>query len=269
MTYSVLMSVYYKETADDLRLSVESMMRQTVPPDDFVLYCDGPLSEELLKEIDFLKNRYPLINVVPCDENKGLGAALGEGLKYCRCELIARMDSDDISKPDRMELTLRAMEENNADIVSGSVSEFDGSIGNITGTRALPETDKQIKKYVRHRNPFNHPCVTFRKKYAMLAGSYQSCPYFEDYWLWARMLQNGCRGYNLQQSILYMRGGAGMYKRRGGITYTKAALSFRRRMRRMRLCTRWDYIITCAAHIISGLMPNKLRMMFYSKILRK
>ena len=269
MAYSVLMSVYYKERAENLRTSVVSMMQQTVPPDDFVLYCEGPLGEELQSEIELLRVQYPQLNVVNCDENRGLGAALHEGLAYCRNEIIARMDSDDIAKPERMALSLRAMEEHHADIVSGAVEEFDGTADNVTCIRALPETDREIKKYVRRRNPFNHPSVTFRKKYALLAGSYQICPYFEDYWLWARMLQNGCRGYNIQQSILYMRGGENMYRRRGGLTYTGAALSFRRRMRRVRFCSLWDLMITSTAHIISGLLPNKLRMLFYSRILRK
>ena len=62
--YSVLMSVYKKEEVMNLRTSVESMMNQTLPPDDFVLYCDGTLTDELYQEIERLRLRYPILNVV-------------------------------------------------------------------------------------------------------------------------------------------------------------------------------------------------------------
>lgn len=267
--YSVLMSVYKRETAENLRVSVESMMTQTVPPDDFVLYCDGTLGKDLYREIDSLKNKYPLLNVIYSDVNSGLGKALAKGLKLCRYDIIARMDSDDIARPERMALELEAMDRHSADIVSGTVEEFSGTTDNITNIKRLPQTDILIKKYAKHRNPFNHPCVCFKKAAAVSVGGYEDCPYFEDYWLWARMLAHGCVGYNLPQSLLYMRGGEKMYSRRGGRGYTKAALAFRKKMKQKGYCSLADYILTCTAHILSGMMPNKMRMLFYSKILRK
>ena len=45
--YSVLMSVYYKEKAEYLELAIESMLNQTVPPEQFVIVEDGPLTDEL------------------------------------------------------------------------------------------------------------------------------------------------------------------------------------------------------------------------------
>ncbi|MGN0613545.1 MAG: glycosyltransferase [Porcipelethomonas sp.] len=267
--YSVLMSVYKKELPENLRESVESMMNQTVPPGDFVLYCDGRLTDELYLETERLKQRYPVLNVIYDNVNRGLGKALAAGLDHCKNDIVARMDSDDIAKPERMALQLAAFKKYGADIVSGTVEEFSGDISNITGIKELPETDSEIKIYARRRNPFNHPCVCFRKQQVYMAGGYEHCPYFEDYWLWVRMLLNGCKGYNVRESVLYMRSGSELYKRRGGLSYTADALRFRKKMRAAGGCGRTDFITACAAHIAFGIIPNKMRMFLYSKILRK
>lgn len=266
--YSVLMSVYIKEKPENLRLSIESMMNQTVLPDDFVLYCDGLLTNELYEEIDSLKKQYPILNVIYNEIPMGLGNALNNGLKYCKNDIVARMDSDDISQPIRMELQLEAFIEKNADIVSAALLEFSGSVENIINEKQVPEFDSQIKNYSKRRNPFNHPCVCFRKHQVYMAGGYIDCPYFEDYFLWLRMLKNGCTGYNIQKSLLYMRSGNEMYMRRGGLKYTAYALKFRKLMYSMNFCGFYDFIVSCFGHILIGLIPNKLRIIFYSKMLR-
>lgn len=267
--YSVLMSVYKKESPENLRESVTSMMNQTVPPNDFVLYCDGRLTDELYLEIERLKQKFSVLNVIYNDINSGLGKALSAGLDYCKYDIVARMDSDDIAKPERMALQLEAFKTYHADIVSGTIEEFSDDISNVTAVKNLPETDKEIKLYAKRRNPFNHPCVTFRKQQVYLAGNYEHCPFFEDYWLWLRMLSNGCKGYNVQESALYMRSGSELYKRRGGFSYTIDALRFRKKMKNAGFCSFKDYLISCTAHIIFAIVPNKIRMFFYSKILRK
>jgi glycosyltransferase involved in cell wall biosynthesis len=105
--YSVLMSVYIKEEAPYFRTAVESMLNQTVPPEQFVLVCDGPLTKPLNDVVAWCEKTAPeLFTVVRLPENRGLGLALQEGLQVCRNELVARMDADDIAIPDRMEKTV-------------------------------------------------------------------------------------------------------------------------------------------------------------------
>ena len=102
--YSVLMSVYNKDEPEYLKLAIDSMLNQTVKCDQFVIVEDGPLPNELKKTIDSYKNKEPkLFTVVPLKVNVGLGRALDEGLKYSKYDLVARMDADDISKPERCE----------------------------------------------------------------------------------------------------------------------------------------------------------------------
>ena len=99
--YSVLMSVYYKEKPQYLKQAMESIQGQTVPTDDFVLVCDGPLNEPLDKVIAEKQQEMGMtLNVVRLSKNGGLGNALNEGIKHCKNELVARMDSDDIAYTD-------------------------------------------------------------------------------------------------------------------------------------------------------------------------
>lgn len=267
--YSVLMAVYAKEKPENLRESIKSMVEQTVAPNDFVIVCDGQLTSALYLVIDEFKERYPYINVIYSEKSRGLAAALSNGLNYCKNDIVARMDSDDIAFPDRMRLQLDAFREQGADIVSGTVTEFEGDISNALAVKELPETPEEIKKYAGRRNPFNHPCTAFRKQQVYVSGGYMECRWFEDYYLWLRMLRRGCKAYNIRQPLLYMRAGRGMYGRRGGLDYTIAALKFRRRIYREGFCGFGDFLAACAAHIAVGLVPNRLRIFLYSKFLRK
>lgn len=266
--YSVLMSVYAKEKPEFFRESIKSMAEQSVVPDDFVIVCDGALTAGLYAVLDEAKAKYPFINVVKTEKNMGLASALDTGLNYCKNDIVARMDSDDIAFPERMELQLEAFRKKNADIVSGTAAEFETDTDHILEYRVLPKTTARIKSHARRRNPFNHPCTCFRKQQVYMAGGYKDCIWFEDYYLWLRMLKKGCKAYNIQQPVLYMRAGKEMYDRRGGIKYAAAALKFRKRAYSEGLCGFGDFIYTSAAHTVMALLPGKVRASLYSRFLR-
>ena len=105
--YSVLMSVYHKEKPEYFRAAIESILNQTVKTNDFVIVCDGPLNEGLDNVITEVVTANPgLFNIYRMTENKGLAIALNNGILQCKNQIIARMDSDDISRNDRMEKQL-------------------------------------------------------------------------------------------------------------------------------------------------------------------
>lgn len=268
--YSVLMSVYYKEKPEYLRESIESMLNQSVKPDDLVLVCDGPLNEPLDEVIASFTEAYKELTVVRLPENKGLGNALNEGMKYTRNELIARMDSDDISRPDRCEKELTIFQNNpDIDIVSGTIEEFDEAISKINSRRELPETNDEILEFAKKRNPFNHPAVMFRKSAVEAVGGYEDFYLLEDYYLWIRMLLNGSKGYNIKDPLLYMRAGSDMYRRRSGSRYAKSQKRLFKLMLTKGFISGKEYMAAVWARTATSLVPNDIREKLYKRILRK
>ena len=260
--YSVLMSVYAGENAVNLRQSIEGIMSQDFPASEFVLVIDGPIGAPLEEVI----NSYPSIKTVRLTENVGLGAALNEGLKNVSYDIVARMDSDDIATPSRMGKEYSKIREG-LDIVSAPVFEFEGNISYITGKRDIPKTQEEIIEYSKKRNPFNHPCVMFRKSAVIAAGGYRSdYPLFEDYDLWIRMLRNGAHCANIDEPLLYMRTDEGMYLRRGGTDYARIMLSFHKMLMTTGWTSKKDYYTGAIPHAIVCAMPEFIRRGVYRKL---
>lgn len=266
-SYSVLMSVYEKEQPEFLRESVESVFAQSVKPDQFVLVIDGPIPSKLQEEVDFLCGRFD-ITLCPLEKNMGLGKALNEGLKLCKNDIVARMDSDDIAFPDRIEMQLKLMVEKDADIVSATVAEFEESADKVTALRLVPETHEEIMRFVRKRNPFNHPAVVYKKSVIEGVGGYGDYLLFEDYELFARALMAGAVGANVQQPLVFMRAGDGMYDRRGGKEYAKKMLAFYKRLEKLGLCSFKDKITCVLPRYVVAVMPRGLRRFVYKTLLR-
>ena len=270
-SYSVLMSVYVKEKAEYLKQAMESIWNQTVPTDDFVLVCDGPLNAELDAVIENMQAAHPeTLHVVRLEKNGGLGNALNIGIKECKNELVARMDSDDISRPDRCEKQLAVFQTHpEVSVVSGIVEEFTGSTEIIEARRVPPETQDEILQFAKKRNPFNHPCVMYKRSAVETAGGYLDFYLLEDYYLWIRMLQNGAIGYNLQKPLLWMRAGSEMYKRRAGWKYAKSQESLFRYMLESGLIDVGQYYKSIVIRGVSALVPNRIRLQLFKVFLRE
>lgn len=269
--YSVLMSVYFREKPEYLNTALESISQQTVTPSEIVMVCDGKLTDELNRVLaDWEKKLGRLMKTVRLPENQGLGAALNIGLSHCTCELVARMDTDDVSMPDRIERQLAVFESDpDISICSGTVEEFEQSPEEVLSRRNLPEENPQIIEFCKKRNPFNHPCVMYRKSEVLKAGGYQSFYLLEDYWLWIRMLQNGAKGYNIQEPLLWMRAGSGMYKRRSGLQYVKSQARLFFEMRKMKFITGFEMCSSIFIRTLSSVAPNQLRQKVFGLVLRQ
>lgn len=267
--YSVLMSVYVKEKAEYLKESIDSMLGQTIPPSDFVLMCDGPLTKELDEVIEGYEKQYPkMFQVVRIPECGGLGNALAKGITYCRCGLVARMDSDDISVSNRCELQLEVFRAGKAAIVGGNITEFEESPEHPLKERKVPEQPEEIQKFAKRRNPFNHPSVMFRKAAVLEAGNYQDCKGFEDYYLWVRMLKHGALAYNIQKTLVYMRTDAGMYERRGSLPYARQAWKARFKIHKTGYNSFVDFLVSAMGQLFVALIPVGLRKSLYQRLLR-
>lgn len=266
--FSVLLSVYAKEQASCLRESLDSLLHQTLLPNEIILVEDGPLTDSLKRTIQEYQNRCSFLKIVSLTQNQGLGKALNEGLKHCRYDLIARMDTDDIAHPERFETQLKVFQAYpEVDICSAWIEEFEGNPDHILATKKLPETHSEILKYARHRCPVNHPVVMYRKTAVLKAGGYEGFP--EDYRLWVKMLMNGARFYNVQKSLLYFRFSRDMIKRRGGWKYALADLRSQIDFYQLGLFGIPTLLYNILVRGFVRMTPSGLRQFIYQKMLRK
>ena len=272
LKFSVLMSVYNGEKVDFFKEAIESVLNQTVVPDEIVLIRDGYVYAELQEAIDLYRLKFPnTFTYVPLETNKGLGIALNIGVSVARNDLVARMDTDDICLFDRFEKQLAYLENNpDVSVCGGQIQEFIYSKDKIEGERRVPEDHNKIASFIRSRNPFNHMTVMFRKSAVIRAGNYQDMHYVEDYYLWCRMLLNGCRFGNLRDVLVYARIGKDMYRRRGGYEYFKSWRRLEKFKKDNGITSFGRYVKTLILRfVVQVLTPNFLRGVIIKKFARQ
>lgn len=265
------MPVYRNDKPEDFRLAVESISeKQTITPNEVLIIVDGPVPEPLYHEIDEFSNRIKYFKVLRLPENKGLGTALRIGVENASNEIIARMDSDDIALPYRFEKQLKVLcNDSDLSMVGGFISEFIGEPQNVVGRRVVPTSDSEIRKYMKSRCPFNHMTVMYKKSEVLKAGNYQDWFWNEDYYLWIRMMMNGCRFANIPEPLVNVRVGKDMYARRGGIKYFKSEAAIQKFMYSHKQIVFSRYVFNLAVrYVVQVLMPNNVRAFVFQKLFR-
>lgn len=269
--YSVLMSVYYKDTPSELRQSIDSMLNQTVACDQFVLVEDGPIGKELSDVIESYKNEHEtLFTVMKLKENSGLGKALDAGLEACTNELVARMDADDISLPTRCEKLLNLYEDNPKLSLAGTnIDEFYDDPENIVSSRVVPSDYESICKFMRRRSPFNHPTVMFKKSEVIRCGGYGRMRRKQDLDLFARMINMNCYALNINESLLLFRSNEGNYKRRKSWEYCKSYIEVEHENYRRGYCSLWDLTVVTIGQVVMHIAPMGVMKKLSDTFLRK
>lgn len=270
MEFSVLLSVYRKEKPAFLRQALDSIFSQTVTSDDVVLVEDGILPDALEAVVKEYEGEYPELHVVRFEQNRGLGFALNDGLKYCRHDLVARADTDDVNHRDRFERELHVFEEHpDYDLVSSWIDEFITNPSEITSQRRMPETPEELYTYGKRRCPVNHPVCMYRKKAVEKVGGYQTDLFPEDYYLWMKMLKAGSKFYCIQDSLLSFRYDPNTFRRRGGWKYAKDEMYTQwKAYRDLHYLSFKDFLVNLMIRGTVRVMPNSLRSLVY-KIMRK
>lgn len=268
--FSVLMSVYDKESPTYLRESLKSLVGQTRMPNEIVLVEDGPLSSALLKEINLFKKNYPGVLVsVKLSKNQGLGIALNKGLRACSNDIVARMDSDDRSVSNRFEVQIGYMELNpEVGMISAHITEYNEEMTEILSVRKVPETHDSIMSTMKKRSPFNHMATVYRKSIILENGSYEDCLSFEDYYLWCKLASNKVRFYNIPESLIEARTGSSMIRRRGGIVYARRMYDFQKRILQIGIINRAEFIRNIIIRLSVALLPGGVRLAIYKHGLR-
>lgn len=268
--FSVLLSVYAKDRPAWVRAALDSVLANSVKPAEILTVIDGPIPPALQAVLDEFAAHYPQIKLCPLAKNGGLGPALAYGLQHCSYELVARMDADDISLPDRFAKQVAFFEQHpHTAVLGGQIQEIDGESLEPVAIRYVPQTDPQIKQFLKTRCPFNHMTVMFKKSAVLAAGNYTPFHLMEDYYLWARLAAKGYPMANLLDIVLNARVDAALYGRRGGWKYFKSNYAMSQKLHELGLISLPTHVFNASVRfVVQVLMPNAMRGWFYRRTLR-
>ena len=268
MKFSILMSVYHKETPEYFNRAMQSIWDdQTIKPNEIILVQDGLLTDELYSAItDWKKIIGEAFKTIPLEKNVGLGDALKIGIKACSFDLVARMDTDDICSPDRFEKQLNIFKNSDVDICSSWVSEFDVDEDKIVSYRKLPEKHEYIVKFAKKRCPINHPAVMYKKSVVISAGSYGKYRFSQDYHLWARIVLNHAKFYNIQEPLVNMRAGYSQLERRSGFKYAVNELNIQKEFLKLGFVNYFEFIRNVVVRFVARIVPKKLVKIIYKTL---
>lgn len=267
--FSVSMCVYGGDNAQWFKASVESVLNQTLPPNEIVLVVDGFVPDDL-NTVILKYEELEIFNVIRLKTNQGHGIARKIGLDHCTNELVAIMDADDICALDRFEKQIEAFcNHPDSDIVGGMITEFIDTPENIVGKRIVPLEDSKIKEYMQRRCPMNLVTVMFKKTSIEKVGGFIDWYCEEDYYLWLRMALANMKFRNVNDVLVKVRVGKEMYQRRGGVKYFKSEAKLQKYMLENNIIGFPRYLINVTERLIlQVLMPNKMRGFIFQKLAR-
>lgn len=271
MEFSVSISVYKNDKVDDFRAAINSIINQSLPPTEIILVVDGPVPKTIDTVIEYFEKSIDYFRIVRLGENLGHAKARQKGIESAKYDIVALMDSDDISVPDRFEKQLSFFKnDENLSVLGGQIHEFIGSVENIVGIRNVPVEDAAIKAYLKSRCPFNQVTVMMRKSAMLAVGGYIDWHYEEDYYLWIRMYLANCTFRNLPDNLVYVRVGEEMYGRRGGHKYFLSEAKLQYYMWQHGVIGLIRLIINVALRfVIQVILPNRIRAFIFQKLFRK
>lgn len=268
LNFSVLISVYKGERSEYLKEALLSIYNQTYLANEVLIVADGMLTQELYCVINEFLSIYQGARLLQLPTNLGLGLALNEGVKECKYEVIARMDSDDIIPSDRFEKQLQLVKEG-YDVVSCWSSIFINDINNVIAIKKRPSNHSDIEKLAHRRSPVCHAACMYKKIAVINAGNYVHRLYYEDYHLWVRMILNGSKFYNIQESLYFVRTTNEQVYRRGGLRYLMNELNVFFEFYKMGFYSKYDLIINSLLRIPIRLVPGNIRGKLMSIIWNK
>jgi len=276
MTISVLISVYKAENVNNLNVALKSVWDdQTLKPEQIVLVEDGPLPKELEEEIDNSKLRIEnssstVMTVVKLPVNGGLTKALNEGLKYVTGDLIARMDSDDISEAHRFERQVAYLESHpDVDIISGSLQEFDAE-HECLNVRRYPQMHEECVKFIVKACPLAHPSVMMRKRIFDEGLKYdERYRMSQDIKLWYDAVLAGYRLGNIPEVTLFFRREGDVFRRRSRAKAWNEFKIYMNGIYRLKGLFTLSYRYPIARYIFRNLPPSLVKRIYGSKIRKR
>ncbi len=264
-TISVLIPVYIKENPVYLEECLNSIVNQTLLPDEVVICIDRSITENLQLVIEKFSTKLEIKKIIYSGHDK-LGGSLSLGILNCKNDYIFRMDADDVCHKYRFEKMLKFFISNRLDVLGCWTREFNKDINDSDRVRTTPTEVTELNG--NFRNPFNHPSVLLRKSSVIKAGNYAPCDGFEDWYLWLRMKKLKMRMKNLSDVLVYQRIGNDFEARRSGLSYIDNEFKALSLWRKEKLIKNSTFIVSVFTRTLVRFLPKKVLIAFYDKFLR-
>ena len=258
---AVIMSIYKNDKLSVLKESVQSILTQTFSQFHYYLILDGPVSGDIEEYISALKDER--IILFRHESNEGLATALNvlleKVMKNQDYKIIARMDADDISMPDRFEQQRSYLNTNPEVSIVGSWYEEIDENGKYLSHRRLPTEHSALRKRYLTRTPFAHASVMYRRELIEKAGFYPTDTILmEDNILWGRALKTGLKFANIPKYLFKFRIDKNHFKRRSGLRYGWSYIRTRFSINRSLAFPLYSYFLSLSVGLIK-MIPSSLK----------
>ena len=261
--FTVLISIYKKNSLIDIVKLINSIKSQTLYPSEIIIIYDGLVKSEIKLLISKLKN----VRIISNIKNLGHGASLKKGVLASKFPVIIRCDADDINLPERFKILYKTFLNNKSlDVIGSFLEEYNNEARFF---RNLPTKNSTIKMLLPYRNCINHPTVLLKKKTVLRAGNFEAFSNFEDYYLWLKMSKINANFINIPKIYVKSYVDVKFYKRRGGIHYFKDYKMFMTKSLKFNLINKIQFIINISIRYIIQNLQTKWLRIFYNIILRK
>lgn len=232
-----------------IREAIESILNQTYKDFEFIIVenCSTDNTWQIIKSYTDPRIKAFQTNF------KQLSFNLNYGLMQTKAEYIARMDADDIAKPQRLEHQIAYLEAHPEIDVLGTTFELfrDEDGGKII---TLPATDKAIRRRLPFRFCFCHPSVIFKREVILKCSGYQGAKFCQDMDLWLRFSRDKTIKFaNLQEPLLRYRIHPDQAKGRREVDIIGASLLFREALMQRSLLLFLGFLVA----ILKILRPGK------------
>lgn len=220
--FSVIIPVHFAISELQLKESFDSVVvNQQLLPSELIIVIDGTIQPSISNFI----NVYISQLIIPCKlfftgpSSKGPGFARNLGVQNSTFNIVAFMDSDDVSLSDRFLKQVPILYESDCDLIGGQIEEFNETLTDRIGFRSVPLNNKDIYKEFKIRNPINNVTVAIKKDIFIELGGYPNLFFGEDYILWLKMAERKCKMMNLDSVLVKVRTGDAFLSRRFGTNY--------------------------------------------------
>lgn len=266
---AVVMSVYKNDISSQLKSAIESILNQTLESISLYIMIDGVIDNEMSKLLDYYAVDERVF-IISSPTNRGLAVSLNHLVDIViaegKFEYIARMDSDDISLPERLMVQVEYLKQNpDVDVLGGYCHEFGASFA--LNVKKVPLTHDELVKYSLYKCPFIHPTVMFRKRVFQDGNRYplDTC-FSEDLALWFLLLVRGYKFSNVDKVLINYRINSDTLHRRSGLNKALSEVKLRIKYSLLLKNRSLKIYSLIVARGFFSLMPHPIKKMMYSKL---